>query len=98
MNRKKNKQEFSKSLSKCVFWGGFFIVQECIVLIAYAIFKDFTATAGYLTSAIAVGEAMITLVVSKYLSLARSEHKVGGITFEKAKAMNFKKSEEDATI
>ncbi|MEG1562276.1 MAG: hypothetical protein RR365_00865 [Bacteroides sp.] len=92
---------FSKRLSKCVFWGGFFIVQECILLIAFAIYKDFTATAAYLTAAIAVGEAMITVVANKYLSLAQSEHCIGGITYAAAEANNFnysQETQEDKTI
>lgn len=68
------KLPFSKHITRLVFWGGFFIIQECIVLIAYAIHKDFTATAAYLTAAIGVAEAMIMAVTNRYIVLAQAEN------------------------
>ena len=48
----KKKLPFSKRITRLVFWGGFIVIQECLLLIAFAIHKDFTATAAYLTAAI----------------------------------------------
>ena len=66
--------EFSKQITRLVFWGGMVIIQECVLLIAYAIHKDFTATAAYLTATVGVANAMIMAVATKYLALAQSDH------------------------
>ena len=95
----KKPPEFSKRITRLVFWGGMFIIQECIVLIAYAIHKDFTATAAYLTAAIGVAEAMIMVVANRYIVLAEAEHtgasdKQGeGITYAAAKSKHFQQDE-----
>lgn len=88
-NKNKKKMQFSKKIALLVFIGGMIVVQECLFLIAYAIYKDFTATAGYITAAIGIGELMIGSVAKKYIGLAKSDHSEGGITFETAKASNF---------
>ena len=85
----KKKLPFSKRITRLVFWGGFIIIQECLALIALAIYKDFTATAAYLTAAIGVAEAMIMAVAGKYIGLAKAEHTQGGITYDAAKAKNY---------
>jgi hypothetical protein len=87
--------EFSKRLALSVYRGGMVITQECLFLIAYAIYSDFSATAAYLTAAIAVGQFMITVVSNRYLALAESDHSEGGITHDAAKAANFIKTNED---
>lgn len=86
---KRQRMDFSKKIALWVFIGGMVVVQECILLIAFAIYKDFTATAAYITAAIGIGELMIGGVVKKYLGLAQSDHSSGGITFEAAKSTNF---------
>ena len=47
------------------------------------------------TAATGVGEAIIIAGANGYLSLAKSDHKRGGITFEAAKAKNFQTDTED---
>ena len=42
-----------------------------------------------------VGEAIIIAGANGYLSLAKSDHKRGGITFEAAKANNFRTDTEE---
>ena len=42
------------------------------------------------------GEAVIIAGANGYLSLAKSDHKRGGITFESAKASNFVSSDEES--
>lgn len=49
----------------------------------------FTATAAWLTAAVGVGEAVIIAGANAYMSLCKSDHKEGGITFEAAKASGF---------
>mgnify|MGYP003607631334 CR=1 FL=1 len=91
MGKCKKKMEFSKKIALLVFIGGMVVVQECILLIAFAIHKDFTATAAYITAAIGIGELMVGSVVKKYIVLAKSDHSEGGITFEAGKFSNFTK-------
>ena len=87
--KQKKKMEFSKKIALLVFVGGMIVIQECVLLIAYAIYKDFTATAAYITAAIGIGELMIGSVIRRYLGLAESDHSEGGITYDAAKATNF---------
>lgn len=92
---KKKKLPFSKRITRLVFWGGIVIIEECILLIAYAIHKDFTATAAYLTAAIGIAEAMIMVVANRYIGLAQAENtgqsktQGEGVTYAAAKAKNF---------
>ena len=56
----------------------------------YICIKDgYTATAAWLTAAVGVGEAVIIAGANAYISLCKSDHKSGGITFEAAKAKGF---------
>ena len=94
---KKKKMEFSKKLVILAFIVGFIIIQECLVLIGYAIHKDFTATAAYLTAAVAVGEVLLTAGLTFYLNYAKalgtgaSDKQGEGITYAAAVASNFDK-------
>lgn len=86
---------FSKRITRLVFWGGMAVIEQCLILIAYAIYKDFTATAAYLTAAIGLGQAMILAVASRYIGLAKAENtgesqtEGEGITYAKAKARDY---------
>lgn len=94
------KEDYSKRLTRWVIIVGVVISQECIALIAYAISKNFTSTAAYLTAAVGLAEAVIAAAMSFYTSLAKSDHSEGGITFEAAKAKNFtvSSSKDDISI
>ena len=92
--KKTRKLDTSKRIALVTFWGGMLIIEECLLLMWYAIHNGFTATAAYLTAAVGVAEGMITLVARKYLSLAQADHSSGGITFESAKSKNFKQSDD----
>ena len=75
--------------------AGFIVVQECLLLMFLCIRSGYTATAGWLTAATGVGEAVIIAGANGYLSLAKSDHKRGGITFEAAKAKDFLSNDEN---
>lgn len=92
--RKRRKIQWSKLVCLLAMLAGFFIVQECLFLMYLCIRGGYTATAAWLTAATGVGEAVIIAGANGYLSLAKSDHKRGGITFESAKANNFQTSEE----
>ena len=88
--KRKKKREHSKVLSTLVVIFGFIIAQECLFLMWYCIAKEFTAAAAWLTAAVGLAEAVIGSGLTGYLSLAKSDHKEGGITLEAAKANGFK--------
>ena len=89
---KKRKVEWSKVVCLLAMLAGLLIVQECLFLM-YLCIKS--AAAAWLTAATGVGEAIIIAGANGYLSLAKSDHKRGGITFEAAKAKNFQTDTED---
>ena len=91
---KKRKVEWSKVVCLLAMLAGLLIVQECLFLMYLCIKSGYTAAA-WLTAATGVGEAIIIAGANGYLSLAKSDHKRGGITFEAAKAKNFQTDTED---
>ena len=94
--RKKRKIQWSKMVCLISMVFGFIIVQECLFLMYLCIKSGYTAAAAWLTAATGVGEAVIIAGANGYFSLAKSDHKKGGITFESAKARNFVISDEES--
>lgn len=97
MKKRKSKKQanFSKRMTRLSIVAGVLIAQECLALIGYAIHKEFTAAAAYLTAAVGLAEAIIAASLNFYISMAKAEHSEGGITFEASKANGFKKPEDD---
>ena len=87
----KTKREFSKILPLLVIAAGFIIANECIALIAFALYKGFVGSAAFLTAAVSLASALIGSGLS-YLIVAKSNNTTGGITFETAKAKGFSQS------
>lgn len=85
----KKRLEWSKLVTLVVVIFGFIIAQECLVLMFYCIRNQYTATAAWLTAAIGIAEAIMGTGLAGYLSLCKSDHQAGGITYEAAKAKNF---------
>lgn len=77
------KKEWSKCITTIVVIFGFAIVQECFILMYLCITHGYTSTAAWLTAAVGLGEAVIGTGVTGYLSLCKSDHKEGGITYAK---------------
>ena len=94
--RKKRKIQWSKMVCLIAMVFGFIIVQECLFLMYVCIKSGYTAAAAWLTAATGGGEAVIIAGANGYLSLAKSDHRRGGITFESAKANNFVSSDEES--
>ena len=91
--------QWSKLMTLLVILMGFAIVQECFVLMYLCITRGYTSTAAWLTAAVGLAEAVIAAGVTGYLSLCRSDHREGGVTFEAAKAAGFAQGgEESPTI
>lgn len=87
--RPKKKMQGSKVITILAILAGFIIVQECLFLMYVCIKNGYTATAAWLTAGVGVGETIIISGTNAYMSLCKSDHKVGGITFEAAKAKGF---------
>lgn len=86
----RRKRDWSKFACLLTILAGLLIVQECLYLMYLSILNGYTATAAWLTAAVGVGEAVIIAGATNYFSLAKSDHKEGGITFEAAKANGFR--------
>ena len=85
----KKKRDFSKQVVadvRILLWvvtvGGLFLA-------AYCIRQGFEGSLPWLTAMVGLPWTAHGVISSFYLKLAESDHKEGGITFEKAKANNF---------
>ena len=85
----RRKIDFSKRMTRLAIVAGFIVAQECLCLIGFAIYKEFTAPAAYLTAAVGLAEAVIAAALNFYISMAKKDHAEGGITFESSKAKGF---------
>lgn len=83
------KLEWSKKFTLIAMIMGFIILQECFFLMLLCIIKGFTATAAWLTAAVAVAEALLITVPLSYHNVSVKNNSQGGLTFEAAKANNF---------
>lgn len=90
----KKKREWSKTITLLVVLAGIGIVQECFLLMYLCIQSGYTSTAAWLTAAVGLAEAIIGSGLVGYLSLCKTDHSEGGITFESAKAKGFANQEE----
>lgn len=95
---KKTRKKWDRSqlLTLLVILFGFGLAQECIALMYLCIKEGYTSTAAWLTAAVGLAEAIIAAGLTGYLSLCKSDHKEGGITFEAAKSKNFQTTNDDA--
>lgn len=85
----RKKWEWSKAVTLLVILSGVGIVQECFALMYLCITKGYTSTAAWLTAAVGLAEAVIGAGLTGYLSLCKTDHSEGGITFETAKTKGF---------
>ncbi len=104
MRRKRNKKkikkklEWSKIFTLLVVLFGFVIAQECLAIMVFCIWRDFSSTAAYLTAGVGLAEAIIGSGLAGYLSLCKVDHQSAegeGITYATAKAKNFQEDIED---
>lgn len=97
--RKKRKQfEFSKQLIadiRALLWV---VTVGGLLLAAYCIRTGYTGALPWLTAMVGLPWTAHGVVCSNYLSMAKSDHKRGGITFEAARATNFGQSENSPRI
>lgn len=95
--KKKKKREWSKTITLIVVTAGIGIVQECFLMMYFCISASYVSTAAWLTAAVGLAEAIIGSGLAGYLSLCKSDHSEGGITYESAKAKGFKTDAEDGS-
>lgn len=88
MKSKKRLSEHKKLTRLVIIFGALF-AEQCILLMYYAIRNGFTAQMPYLTAAIGLSQALMIAGISGYASVAKSDHKEGGITYAAAAAHNF---------
>ena len=93
---KKRKLEWSKVMTLLVILFGFIIAQEALFLMFLCIRNEYTSAAAWLTAAVGLAEAIIGTGLTGYLSLCKTDHSEGGITYERAKASNFKEATDES--
>lgn len=88
-NKQKTKLEWSKQLIadvRILLWivtlGGLFLAWLCIS-------KGFLGSLPWVSAMVGLPWTAHGTICSFYLNMAKSDHREGGITFEKAKANNF---------
>lgn len=87
------RRQWSKVITLLVILLGFVIAQECLWLMYKCIGTSFGGSAAWLTAGVGLAETVMGAGLTGYLSLAKSDHSEGGITYEKAKAKNFSEEE-----
>lgn len=87
--RRRKQSDFSKQLIadiRALLWV---VTVGGLLLAAYCIRTGYTGALPWLTAMVGLPWTAHGVVCSGYLSMAKSDHKRGGITYEAAKADNF---------
>lgn len=87
--KEKEKIEHSKKLVDDVRSLLWVVTIGGLVLSACCIFLGYTGSLPWLTAMVGLPWTAHGAICACYLNLAKSDHSVGGITFESAKAKNF---------
>lgn len=88
--KKKTKQrEWSKQLIADIRILLWVVTIGGLVLAGWCIHKGFIGSLPWLSAMVGLPWTAHGVICSCYLNMAKSDHRVGGITYEKAKANNF---------
>lgn len=87
--QKKKKREWSKQLVADIRSLLWIVTVSGVVLAAYCIYEGYIGSLPWLSAMVGLPWTAHGVVCSFYLNMAKSDHKIGGITFESAKANNF---------
>ena len=87
--KKKTKREWSKQLVADIRSLLWIVTVGGLILAAYCIYAGYIGSLPWLSAMVGLPWTAHGVVCSFYLNMAKSDHKVGGITFENAKANNF---------
>lgn len=86
---KRKKPDYSKRLVSDIRALLWVVTVGGLLLAAYCIYKGYTGSLPWLSAMVGLPWTAHGVVCSCYLSMAKSDHKAGGVTFEAAKAANF---------
>lgn len=90
--RRKKQADYSKQLIadiRALLWV---VTVGGLLLAGYCIHADYAGALPWLTAMVGLPWTAHGVVCSNYLSMAKSDHKRGGITYESAKATGFFRS------
>ena len=85
----KTKLEYSKKLVTDIRSLLWVVTVGGLLLAFYCVRKNYLGALPWVTSMVGLPWTAHGVICSFYLNMAKSDHKVGGITFETAKANNF---------
>ena len=85
----KTKAEYSKKLVTDIRSLLWVVTVGGLLLSFYCVRKNYLGALPWVTSMVGLPWTAHGVICSFYLNMAKSDHKVGGITFETAKANNF---------
>ena len=85
----KEKLEWSKQLIADVRALLWVVTIGGLLLAAFCIYKGFLGSLPWVSAMVGLPWSAHGIICSFYLNMAKSDHREGGITFEKAKANNF---------
>ena len=85
----KTKVEYSKKLVTDIRSLLWVVTIGGLLLAFYCVHKNYLGALPWVTSMVGLPWTAHGVICSFYLNMAKSDHKVGGITFETAKANNF---------
>ena len=85
----KLKSEYSKKLVTDIRSLLWVVTVGGLLLAFYCVRKNYLGALPWVTSMVGLPWTAHGVICSFYLNMAKSDHKVGGITFETAKANNF---------
>jgi hypothetical protein len=88
--KKKQKLEFSKKLIKDIRALLWIVTLGGLLLAAMCIYKGYIGSLPWLSAMVGLPWTAHGTVCAFYLNMSKSDHKVGGITYETAKANNFR--------
>lgn len=91
---KKRKPDYSKRLVSDIRALLWVVTVGGLLLAAYCIHKGYTGSLPWLSAMVGLPWTAHGVVCACYLSMAKSDHKEGGITFESAKAAGFQTTEQ----
>lgn len=97
--RKKEKRpkttEFSKRLIKDIRALLWIVTIGGLLLAVYCIHEGYTASLPWLSAMVGLPWTAHGVVCSFYLNMAKSDHRIGGITYETARAAQFRDLDDD---
>ena len=86
---KKTKAEYSKKLVTDIRSLLWVVTVGGLLLAFYCVRKNYLGALPWVTSMVGLPWTAHGVICSFYLNMAKSDHRIGGITFETAKANNF---------